>query len=107
MAGGGWRGAGATLAAARGLLPAPASPAAEHRLWGVRASVAAPPGLWGTGLIVWHMGLVAPQHVGSSGSGFERVSPALAGRFFTAEPAGKAPASLFLRKRARDLLRRM
>ena len=41
------------------------------------------------------MGLVALQHVGSSGSGIEAMSPALAGRFSTTEPPGK-PLSDFL-----------
>ena len=35
------------------------------------------------------MRLVAPQHVGSSQSRIEPVSPALAGGFFTAETTGK------------------
>ena len=35
------------------------------------------------------MGLVAPQHVGSSRTGDRTLSPALAGGFFTAEPPGK------------------
>ena len=32
---------------------------------------------------LWPMGLVAPQHVGSSQTMMEPVSPALAGGFFT------------------------
>jgi len=35
------------------------------------------------------MGLVALQHVESSGLGIKRVCPALAGKFFTAEPPAK------------------
>ena len=36
-----------------------------------------------------HMGLVAPRHVGSSQIRDQTHSPALAGRFFTAEPPGE------------------
>ena len=35
------------------------------------------------------MGLVVPRHVGSSQTGVEPVSPAMAGGFFTTEPPGK------------------
>ena len=35
-------------------------------------------------------GLVAPWHVGSSGTGIEPVSPALAGGFLTTGPPGKS-----------------
>ena len=42
------------------------------------------------------MGLVAPQFVYSSQTGTEPMSPALAGRFFTTEPPGKAMISRFI-----------
>jgi len=35
------------------------------------------------------MGLLTPGHVGSSRTGIEPMSPALAGRFFTSESLGK------------------
>ena len=38
------------------------------------------------------MGSAAPQRVGCSGSGLERMSPALAGRLLSTEPPGKSPA---------------
>ena len=37
----------------------------------------------------WRTGLVALQHVGSSQTGMEPMSPALAGKFCTTEPPGK------------------
>ena len=43
---------------------------------------------------MWHTGLVALQHVGSSWTRDEPQSPALAGRFFTTEPPGK-PLGVF------------
>ena len=53
--------------------------------------------LWGPGCSSRHMqaqqlgrsGLVAPRHVGSSGT--EPVFPALAGRFVSTAPPGKSP----------------
>ena len=42
------------------------------------------------------MGLVAPQHVGSSAPGLEPVSTALAGGFLTTAPPGKPPKILKL-----------
>ena len=39
------------------------------------------------------MGLVAPRHVGSSWTGIEPVSPALAGGFSTPAPPGKPQAA--------------
>ena len=65
---------------------------------GVLASLAAEPGFrvhrlrqqqqmpaqW-----LWHTGLVAPWHVGSSQIRDWTMSPVLAGRFFTAEPPRK------------------
>ena len=44
---------------------------------------------------LWHMGLVAPRHVGSSGAGIEPVALALIGRFFTTEQPGKPNPSAF------------
>ena len=38
---------------------------------------------------MWCIGLVAPQHVGSSRLWMETMCPALAGGFFTTEPPGK------------------
>ena len=41
------------------------------------------------------MGLVAPQHVGSSQTtGIKPVSPALVDGFFTTEPSGRPPVSV-------------
>ena len=40
---------------------------------------------------LWLTGLVALQHVGSFQNRDRNMSPALAGRFFTAEPPGKSP----------------
>ena len=37
---------------------------------------------------LWHLGLVASQHVGSSQTGIKPVSPTLASGFFTPEPPG-------------------
>ena len=39
---------------------------------------------------LWPMGLVAPQHVGSSWTRDWTLSPTLAGGFFTTEPPGKS-----------------
>ena len=44
------------------------------------------------------MGLVAPQHVGSSVPGIEPVSSALADRFFITEPPGNPKVHLFFKK---------
>ena len=43
---------------------------------------------------LWHTGLVAPQHVGSSQTRLEPVSRALAGRFLTTAPR-LSPCSFF------------
>ena len=55
---------------------------------GARASVAAPR-LSSSGSVVWRLGLVAVQHVGSSRTRDRTVSSASAGRFFTTELPGK------------------
>lgn len=39
---------------------------------------------------LWHMVLVAPRHVGSSGPGIEPPSPALAGGVLATGPRGKS-----------------
>ena len=39
---------------------------------------------------LWHMGLLAPQHVKSSGAGIKAMSPALAGRFLSTVLPGKS-----------------
>jgi len=44
---------------------------------------------------LWCPGLVVPQHLGSSQSVLEPVSPALAGRFFTTEPPRKPPSAFY------------
>ena len=60
------------------------SPAAGCRLLLAAASLVAKFGLQGTRTsVVVAEGLVAPQHVGSSGPRMELVSPALAGGFLT------------------------
>ena len=66
-----------SLAAVHGLFTEVASLVAEHRPWGVQPlAFAVPRKLRCTGLVVlWH--------VGSSRSGIEPTSPALAGGFFT------------------------
>ena len=51
-------------------------------------------GLYSTGSAVWHTGLVALWHVGSSQ--IKPVSAPLAGRFFTAEPPW-SPSAVLLR----------
>ena len=92
---------------ARRLLIAVASLAAEHRLQGARASVVvahelveAAPSLQSTGSIVAVHGLsCAVAHGGLPRSGFEPVSAALAGRFFTTKPPGK-PSTLFFNGQA-------
>ena len=69
-----------------GLLIAAASLVKEHRLQGLRASVVAAHGLSSCGTqaellcSMWDL----------PGSGIERVSPALAGRFFPTKPPGKS-----------------
>ena len=67
---------GGSLAAVHRLLIAVAFLVAEH---GVRST--------GSALVAHRLSCSAA--CGSSGSGIEPVSPALAGRFFTAEPPGK------------------
>ena len=44
---------------------------------------------------LWHMGLVAPWHVGSPRQGIKPVSPALQGRFLTTRPPGKPKTPAF------------
>ena len=44
---------------------------------------------------LWRTGLVAPQHVGSSGTRAWPVSPALAGGFLTTAPPGKSRSCCF------------
>ena len=46
---------------------------------------------------LWPMSLAVSQHVGSSRTGIELVSPALAGRFITNEPPGKPLIELLKR----------
>ena len=62
--------------------------AAEHPRERVPASAAAAARLPGSGSAMMR-GLTAPWSVGSTGSGVEPVSLALAGGFFTSEPPGK------------------
>ena len=67
-------------------------------LWSTGSRVCRLQQLWLTGSRVqarqlWHTGLVAPRHSGSSGPGLEPVSPALAGRFLTTAPPGKPQIS--------------
>ena len=50
-------------------------------------------GAWAQQL--WRTGLVAPRHVGSSRTGLEPMSPALAGRFLTTAPPEKSPDDYF------------
>ena len=45
---------------------------------------------------LWHMGLVAPNHVDLPGPGVEPMSPALVGRFLTTGPPGKSQIYVFL-----------
>ena len=85
-----------SLVAVCGLLTAVASLALEHRPQGMRASVAAGcrlvvvvPGSRAQAQWLRSVSLVALRNVGSSWTGIEPVSPALAGRFFTTEPPGK------------------
>ena len=73
-----------------GLLAAVASAAVERGLSeaqpyvvGARELSSCGSRLQGTGQHLWHPGFVAPRHVGSSVSGIEPVSPALAGVLFT------------------------
>ena len=62
-------------------------------LWHVGSAVLASGPQW----LLWYTGLVAPQHVGSPGSGTEALSPALAAGFCTAEPTGKPSDKSILR----------
>ena len=44
---------------------------------------------------LWHMGLVALQHVESFGPGIQPMAPALAGRLLTSRPPGKSFSDTF------------
>ena len=74
-----------------------ASLGAKNRLWGMQASVAAAlwaqqlqlPGSRAEAQNLWHSGLAALRHVGSSQFRMEPVSSALLDGFFTTEPPGK------------------
>ena len=75
------------------------------RALGTRASVVAARGLqqlWLAGSRaqaqqLWHTGLVAPRHVGSSRTNtLEPMFPALAGGFLTTAPPGKSLSVMFL-----------
>ena len=54
------------FAAAHGLVAAAASLVVQRGLWGLRTSVVVVPGLSAQAWELWHMGLAALQHVGSS-----------------------------------------
>ena len=62
-------------------------------------SLAVAPGLQstGSGVLAQHTCLAALWHMGSSGSGIEPASPALAGGFFITEPPRKARNCVFKR----------
>ena len=74
-----------------------ASLGAKNRLWGTQASAVAAlwaqqlqlPGSRAEAQYLWHSGLVALRHVGSSQFRMQPVSSALLGGFFTTEPPGK------------------
>ena len=83
---------------------------AARRLGGARASAVWAPRLWstGSGLVVHRFGLPLGAWGHPLGawdlprSGIESLSPALAGRFLTAEPPGKFHLDCFLLKDCMD-----